>query len=320
MSDTRFCPTCGYELPGTARFCGECGTALEALAEPTPPTRPVVEPSRPAQPAQTGTAASSFRWSAAVAIGLVVVGLAVGAVVVFSGSDDPVTTSGTNATSTAPTTSTPVPTTAPLATTTTTEPAAALPDPIAAIIDGATIRMEPDLRLDAVLLTAHPGGTETGDGLRVDSSTGGALAFEEGLFPGTALVFEVAYDGDAGFHAVLESGEFKAEGYRRFGLRIEPDDVLVNEWWEDDAITNFDPVDSTVRTEAGEFFHLLIGVDTDNVFRFAILTPGLVTAIRSDGMFGADWEREAWNLYLAADRGSFTVRHAWIVEFDRFVG
>lgn len=256
-------------------------------------------------------------------IALVIVAVGIGAFFLFGGSDETAgTTLATTTTTVAGTTTgegdAATATTAGL-TTTTLDQLVDLPDPIAAGIEGGRIRMEPDLRLDAVLLSAHPTATETADGLRIDASTGGSLSFGEGVFPGTALVFELAYEADAGFHAVLEAGEFGADGYRRFGLRIEPDDVLVNEWWVDDAVTNFDPVNTTVTTEPGEFFYLMLGVDTDNRFRFDVATPGLVTAIRSDGEFGADWEITAWNLYLAADRASFTVRHAWIVEFDRFV-
>ena len=320
MNQTRFCPECGKELPLAARVCGYCGTRLGTLPGESGPVAPVV-----ASPPDAGRRRS--RWPVIVAVVVVVIGTTAGGIYLLSGADvssSPTSLAGGSteaapSTTTATTLATTTIAVTPTTTTTTIDPLAGLPDPIAAGISGGSIRSEQGpVVLGMVLFSPHPTGTDTEDGLRIEA--GGSLSFNEGVRPGTALVFRVAYEDDAGFHAVLDAGDFGQEGYRRFGLRIEPGDVLIDEWWEDDTTLAFDPVDTTVRTEANEFFHLLLGVDSDGVFRFDVVTPGLVTAIRSDAEFGANWERDAWNLYLAADRAAFTVSEVWIVNFDQFLG
>ncbi len=51
MSTTpRFCTSCGTPLPDGARFCGQCGAAVQAIPTATPAVTPAAAPTAPSEP------------------------------------------------------------------------------------------------------------------------------------------------------------------------------------------------------------------------------------------------------------------------------
>lgn len=70
-SGPKFCPYCGHENAGSAKFCRDCGQSFPDLEEQTVPVDSVSEPVKPPQPIESGRSSLVYVAIAALLIALV---------------------------------------------------------------------------------------------------------------------------------------------------------------------------------------------------------------------------------------------------------